>query len=52
MTSQITFKCLSIRWIYPKLYKTEEVLDMVLPSPNEAAEVGHPGKEAFYFPAS
>jgi len=35
-----------------ELYKAEEVLDVVLPSRNEAAEVVHPGKEPFYFPAS
>jgi hypothetical protein len=35
-----------------ELYKAEEVLDAVFPSRNEAAEIVHPGKEPFYFPAS
>jgi hypothetical protein len=33
-------------------YKAKEVLDVVLPSRNEAAEVVHPCKERFHFPAS
>ena len=35
-----------------ELYKAEEVLDAVFPSRNEAAEIVHPGREPFYFPAS
>lgn len=31
--------------------ETEEVLDVVFPSGNEAAEVMHPGKETLHFPA-
>ena len=34
-----------------ELNKAEEVLDVVLPSGNEAAEVVHPGEEPFHFPA-
>lgn len=34
-----------------ELNKAEEVLDVVLPSGDEAAEVVHPGEEPFYFPA-
>lgn len=33
-----------------ELNKTEEVLDVVLPSGDEAAEVVHPGEEPFHFP--
>ncbi len=29
----------------------EEILDVVLPSGDEAAEVVHPGEEPFHFPA-
>src|SRR5271157_4781581 len=32
--------------------EAEEVLDVVLPTSDEAAEVVHPGEQAFYFPTS
>src|SRR5277367_6677325 len=32
--------------------EAEEVLDVVFPSGDEAAEVVHPGKQSFYFPAT
>jgi hypothetical protein len=32
-----------------ELNKTEEVLDVVLPSGDEAAEVVHPSEESFHF---
>jgi len=35
-----------------KVDEAEEVFDAVLPAGDEAAEVVHPGKEPFYFPAS
>lgn len=35
-----------------ELNKAEEVLDVILPSGDEAAEVVHPGKEPFHFPAT
>ncbi len=34
-----------------ELNKAEEVLDVVLPSGDEAAEVVHPSEEPFHFPA-
>ena len=35
-----------------QVHKTKEVLDVVFPSGDQAAEVVHPGKEPLYFPAS
>ena len=32
--------------------EAEEVLDVVLPTGNEASEVVHPGKQSFHFPAT
>src|ERR1035438_95982 len=34
-----------------KVDKAEEVLDVIFPSSDEAAEVVHPGKEPLHFPA-
>jgi hypothetical protein len=34
-----------------KVDEAEEVLDEILPSSDETAEVVHPGKEPLYFPA-
>jgi hypothetical protein len=34
-----------------KLDEAEEVLDVVFPSGDEAAEAVHPGKESLHFPA-
>jgi hypothetical protein len=35
-----------------QMHKTKEVLDVVFPSGDRAAEVVHPGKEPLHFPAS
>jgi hypothetical protein len=35
-----------------ELHEAEEILDVVLPSGDEAAEGVHPGEEPFYFPAA
>lgn len=35
-----------------KVDEAEEVLDVVLPTGNEASEVMHPGKQSFHFPAT
>lgn len=34
-----------------ELNEAKEVFDMKLPSSNQAAEVLHPGKQPFHFPA-